>query len=82
MSDTHVEIVAFGDAVVGQFTYTWENADGDWGDYTFETVDPASIYSRHDFGDPELCVPIIRKRWLLVEVTEYQLFEPEDGDDE
>lgn len=62
-------------AEVGQHVYTWEIADGgDFGDYAIETADdPRELYGEER--------PMIRKRWLLVEITPLNADEPSTSEE-
>lgn len=59
------EIVPFGEATVGEHAYTWELPDQrTFGEYRFETSgDPHALYGEE--------LPVIRKRWALVEVVTF-----------
>ena len=53
----------FTAATVGEHAYTWERADGDtFGEYRFETGGNPQDFYVDD-------APVLRKLWLLVEVT-------------
>lgn len=61
-NEWHAEIVTFEAAQVGDHAYTWEIPNSHFGEYRFETADnPRSLYD-----EPS---PLVRKLWLLVEVT-------------
>jgi hypothetical protein len=62
-------VSSFEKAQLGDEAYTWENGDGDWGEYRFETVDPKSTGAWGEYSDID--GPLIRKRWRLVEVVEF-----------
>lgn len=57
----------FVEAQVGDEAYTWENANGNWDGYRFETADPIEW---HDPDGLREIAPVIRKKWRLIEVVE------------
>lgn len=68
-------IKPFLEAEVGDDAFTWENAGGSWGEYTFETIDPLTTHDDYTLQDIS---PIVRKRWRLVDVVEITVAAEDD----